>query len=84
MPFRLLKQDERNFYSVHISAFFFCVEELFGQAASTHPTNGSTRVGLPRVGLPRVQAHSVWCKAVFVHSKTGYFFMCRLALTQVQ
>lgn len=52
MPFRLLKQDERNFYSVHISAFF-CVEELFGQAASTRPTNGSTRVG-----LTRVQAHS--------------------------
>lgn len=79
MPFRLLKQDERNFYSVHISAFF-CVEEQFGQAASTRPTNGSTRVG-----LTRVQAHSeCGCKAVFVHSKTGYFFMCRLALTQVQ
>lgn len=58
MPFRLLKQDERNFYSVHISAFFFCVEELFGQAASTHPTNGSTHVGLTRVGFTHVQAHS--------------------------
>ena len=26
----------------------------------------------------------VWCKAVFVNSKSAYFFMCRLALKQVQ